>query len=147
MLLTIIAVGRARDADEARIVARYLARMRPKPALIEIDGRKSRDAIDEWHQIEARIPSGAARVLLDERGRDLPSPKLAARLGQWRDDGRDIACLIGGAYGFPDAARQSADLILAFGQATWPHMLVRAMLSEQLYRAQEILGGKPYHHG
>lgn len=147
MRLTIIAVGLARNADEARIVARYLTRMRPKPTLIEIDTRKSRNAMNEWHQIEARIPNGAARVLLDERGRDLPSPKLAARLGQWRDDGRDIACLIGGAYGFPDVARQSADLILAFGQATWPHMLVRAMLAEQLYRAQEILAGKPYHHG
>ena len=76
MRLTIIAVGRARDADEAHIVARYLARMRPKPELIEIDGRKSRDAMDEWRQIEARIPSGAARVLLDERGRDLPSPNV-----------------------------------------------------------------------
>jgi 23S rRNA (pseudouridine1915-N3)-methyltransferase len=121
--------------------------MRPKPELIEIDTRKSRNAMNEWQQIEARIPNGAARVLLDERGSSLPSPKLAARLGQWRDDGRDIACLIGGAYGFPDAARQSADLILAFGQATWPHMLVRAMLAEQLYRVQEILAGKPYHHG
>jgi 23S rRNA (pseudouridine1915-N3)-methyltransferase len=147
MHLTIIAVGRARDADEARIVARYLARMRSKPELIEIHNRKSRNAADEWQQMEARIPNGAARVFLDERGCDLPSPKFAARLGQWRDDGRDIACLIGGAYGFPDAARQSADLILAFGQATWPHMLVRAMLAEQLYRAQEILAGKPYHHG
>lgn len=147
MRLTIIAIGRARDSEEARIVSRYLARMRPKPDLIEIDGRKSRDALDEWRQIEARIPAGAARVLLDERGQDLPSAKLAARLGHWRDDGRPVACLIGGAYGFPDAARQSADLILAFGQATWPHMLVRAMLAEQLYRAQEILAGKPYHHG
>lgn len=147
MHLTIIAVGRARDADEARIVARYLARMRSKPELIEIHNRKSRNAADEWQQMEARIPNGAARVFLDERGCDLPSLKFAARLGQWRDDGRDIACLIGGAYGFPDAARQSADLILAFGQATWPHMLVRAMLAEQLYRAQEILAGKPYHHG
>ena len=55
--------------------------------------------------------------------------------------------VISRAYGFPDAARQSADLILAFGQATWPHMMVRAMLAEQLYRAQEILAGKPYHHG
>ena len=86
------------------------------------------------------------RIVLDERGRDLPSPDFAARLGAWRDEGRPIACVIGGAYGLTDEARQSADLLLAFGNAVWPHMLVRAMLAEQLYRAQEILGGRPYHH-
>ncbi len=132
---------------EARLVERYLGRMRPAPELIEIDGRKSRDADDEWRRIEARLPDGAARVVLDERGRDLTSPDVAARLGRWRDDGRPIACVIGGAYGLPDAARESADLLLAFGSATWPHLLVRAMLAEQLYRAQEILAGRPYHHG
>lgn len=147
MRLTIIAIGRARDAEEAHIVQRYLQRMRPKPELIELDGRKCRNAVDEWRQIEARIPQGAARLLLDERGRDLTSPALASKLGQWRDDGRPIACLIGGAYGFPDVAHESADLIIAFGKATWPHMLVRAMLAEQLYRAQQIQAGSPYHHG
>lgn len=129
------------------MVDRYLARMRPKPTLIEIDGRKSRDADDEWRRIEDRLPKSAVRVVLDERGRDLASADFAKRLGRWRDDGREIACIIGGAYGLPDAARKSADLLLAFGQATWPHMLVRAMLAEQLYRAQEILNGRPYHHG
>ena len=90
---------------------------------------------------------GAVRVVLDERGRDLGSVAFAARLGGWRDEGREIACVIGGAYGLTDAARASADLLLAFGSATWPHLLVRAMLVEQLYRAQEILAGRPYHHG
>lgn len=85
--------------------------------------------------------------MLDERGRDISSDALARALGRWRDDGQEIACVIGGAYGLTDAARASADLLLAFGTATWPHMLVRAMLAEQLYRAQEILAGRPYHHG
>lgn len=129
------------------MVDRYLARIRPKPDLIEIDGRKSRDADDEWRRIEARLPNGAARVVLDERGRDFGSVDLAKRLGQWRDQGRDVAFVIGGAYGLPDAARASADLLLAFGAATWPHLLVRAMLAEQLYRAHDILAGGPYHHG
>lgn len=121
--------------------------MRPRPALIEVDGRKSRDAEDEWRAIEARLPTAAVRIVLDERGRDLPSADFARRLGRWRDDGREIACIVGGAYGLTDRARASAELVLAFGQATWPHMLVRAMLAEQLYRAQEILAGRPYHHG
>lgn len=121
--------------------------MRPRPELIEIDGRKSRDAEDEWRRIEAKIPDGAARIVLDERGRDLTSRAFAGRLAAWRDEGRAIACIIGGAYGLTDEARRSADLLLAFGQATWPHLLVRAMLTEQLYRAQEILAGRPYHHG
>lgn len=121
--------------------------MRPKPVLIELDGRKSRDAADEWRRIEAAIPAQAVRVVLDERGRNLTSEALAARLGAWRDDGRDIACIIGGAYGLTDEARGSADLLLAFGSLTWPHLLARAMLAEQLYRVQEILGGRPYHHG
>ena len=119
--------------------------MRPKPTLIELDGRKSKDAEDEWRRIEARIPAGAARVVLDERGRDIPSTDLAKRLARWRDDGREVALIIGGAYGLPETARRSADLLLAFGQATWPHLLVRAMLAEQLYRAATILSGSPYH--
>lgn len=121
--------------------------MRPRPDVVEIDGRKSRDADDEWSRIAARIPAGAKRLILDARGRDVASDDLAHTLGLWRDDGAAIACVIGGAYGLTDAARASADLLLAFGQATWPHLLARAMLAEQLYRAQEILAGRPYHHG
>lgn len=93
------------------------------------------------------MPAGAARVILDERGKSLTSDAFAEKLGAWRDAGRDIALVIGGAYGLPPEARASADLVLAFGPGIWPHLLVRAMLAEQLYRAQEILAGRPYHHG
>jgi 23S rRNA (pseudouridine1915-N3)-methyltransferase len=85
-------------------------------------------------------------VVLDERGRDLPSADLAALLGRWRDDGvRETRFLIGAADGHDAATRDGADLLLCFGRATWPHMLVRAMLAEQLYRALSILDGHPYH--
>lgn len=84
--------------------------------------------------------------MLDERGRALSSQQFAQILGQWRDDGvREARFLLGPADGHSEATRNSADLILAFGPATWPHLLARAMLSEQLYRAWSILSAHPYH--
>lgn len=86
------------------------------------------------------------RVLLDETGAVLPSREIAATLGRWRDDGvREARFLIGAADGFDDAARAEADLLLSFGRATWPHLLARAMLAEQLWRATSILANHPYH--
>mgnify|MGYP004540427451 CR=1 FL=1 len=92
------------------------------------------------------LPPHARRVVLDEKGEVMASTALAARLGRWRDDGvREARFLIGAADGFDDAARAEADLLLSFGRATWPHMLARAMLAEQLFRATAILAGHPYH--
>ena len=92
--------------------------------------------------------TGGRTVVLDERGRDLASADLATLLGGWRDDGaREVRFLIGAADGHDTATRNQADLLLGFGHATWPHMLVRAMLAEQLYRALSILDGHPYHRG
>lgn len=92
-------------------------------------------------------PIGAHRtVLLDERGRDLSSEEFAYQLGAWREDGvREARFLIGAADGHDAATRAGADLMIAFGRATWPHLLARAMLAEQLYRATSILAGHPYH--
>jgi 23S rRNA (pseudouridine1915-N3)-methyltransferase len=91
-------------------------------------------------------PPGAVTVALDERGQPLSSAAFAARLGAWRDAGvREARFLIGAADGLSDTERAAADLLLAFGPATWPHLLVRAMLAEQLYRATTILAGHPYH--
>ena len=91
-------------------------------------------------------PGGARTVVLDERGRALSSTELAAILGRWRDEGvREVRFLLGPADGHDPATRDSADLLLAFGPATWPHLLARAMLAEQLYRAYTILTGHPYH--
>lgn len=86
--------------------------------------------------------------MLDERGRNLSSEELADVIGRWRGDGvREARFLLGAADGHSDESRQSADLLLGFGRATWPHLLARAMLAEQLYRSVTILSGHPYHRG
>jgi 23S rRNA (pseudouridine1915-N3)-methyltransferase len=96
-----------------------------------------------------RLPAPAdngVTILLDEKGEALPSLELAKRLERWRDEGRrEARFLIGGADGFDDPARASAELLLSFGRATWPHLLARAMLAEQLWRATSILANHPYH--
>ena len=92
------------------------------------------------------IPAGALVVALDERGESLSSRELAGRIGSWRDGGQsDIAFAIGGADGLDPSIRERAGLVLSFGRLTWPHQLARAMLAEQIYRAQQILAGHPYH--
>jgi 23S rRNA (pseudouridine1915-N3)-methyltransferase len=92
------------------------------------------------------MPPGAVTIILDEKGKSLGSVAFAERLGRWRDEGvREARFLIGAADGFDDAARADADLLLNFGTMTWPHLLARAMLAEQLWRAASILAGHPYH--
>lgn len=94
------------------------------------------------------LPGHTPAVVLDERGADLTSRDLAVRLGRWRDEGNAaVAFLVGGADGHGEAVRRRADLRLALGRLTWPHLLVRAMLVEQIYRATTILAGHPYHRG
>lgn len=89
---------------------------------------------------------GTILIMLDEKGEALGSLAFAEKLGRWRDDGRrEARFLIGAANGFDDGQRAEADLLLSFGKATWPHMLARAMLAEQLWRATSILAGHPYH--
>jgi 23S rRNA (pseudouridine1915-N3)-methyltransferase len=91
------------------------------------------------------IPSKSFVVLMDERGKDMTSRDLAARFKTWQEAGRDIAFVIGGADGVLDTVRERADFTLGFGKLTWPHRLVRVMLLEQIYRAQQINAGHPYH--
>jgi 23S rRNA (pseudouridine1915-N3)-methyltransferase len=137
--LHIIARGRIGRSPEAELVSRYALRLRGRFAITEIGDTAPWPVFGLQH--------GPARtVVLDERGRDLPSADLAALLARWRDDGaREVRFLIGAADGHDAATRAEADLLLGFGRATWPHMLVRAMLAEQLYRAMSILDGHPYH--
>jgi 23S rRNA (pseudouridine1915-N3)-methyltransferase len=137
LLLHIVARGRIGRGPEAELVDRYLRRI-PWPTRVtelpESGGRMIRPA------------EAAAIVVLDEKGEQLTSIALARRLEQWRDGGRrEIRFLIGGADGFDDGIRSTADLLLAFGKATWPHLLARAMLAEQLFRATSILANHPYH--
>ena len=99
----------------------------------------------ESEHIEAAIPQGALRVVLDERGRSFPTRTLADHLERWRNDGRDVAFFIGGADGLDDKIKSRADLLWSLSPLTLPHGLVRVVLAEQLYRASSLLAGHPYH--
>ena len=101
--------------------------------------------IREGELLLAAVPERALVVALDERGKHVSSADFAKLIGKWGSSGSTIAFLIGGADGHGDAVRARADHLLALGTMTWPHLLVRAMLCEQLYRAQQILAGHPYH--
>lgn len=137
MLLHIVARGRIGRSPEGELVERYLKRVTWPTRITELP--------DAGGRMPERAP-GTKIVMLDETGESLPSRVLAERLGAWRDDGvREVRFLIGAADGFDDAERAGADLLLSFGRATWPHMLARAMLAEQLWRAASILANHPYH--
>ena len=138
MKLHIVARGRIGRGPEAELVARYARRMTWPLAITELPDSGPARLPDP--------PPPSVAVVLDERGEALASAALAARLARWRDDGmREARFWIGAADGHEAALRDRADLLLAFGPATWPHLLARAMLAEQLYRATAILAGHPYH--
>jgi 23S rRNA (pseudouridine1915-N3)-methyltransferase len=137
MRLHILAVGRIGRCPEAELVQRYLGRLTWPHHVTELS---------EGKPLPAEKPAGTRRIVLDERGRSLDSAAFAAVLGRWRDEGvRETQFLIGAADGVGPAAKASADMLLNLGALTWPHMLARAMLAEQLYRATMILAGHPYH--
>ena len=137
MLLHIVARGKIGRSPEAELVERYLKRL-PWPA-----------KVTEMAESGTRFPAPADRsvtILLDEKGEPISSLDLARRLERWQEDGvREARFLIGGADGFEERDRAGADLLLGFGRATWPHLLARAMLAEQLWRATSILANHPYH--
>jgi len=154
MKVHIIAVGKMRAGPEHDLVQDYLTRfdrigrgLGLGPARIaEIEDRKGGGMMAEAPLLRKALPVGATVVMLDERGRTETSPDFAKRLSNWRDQGcRDLAFLIGGADGLAPDLRAEADFSLSFGKMVWPHMLVRVMLTEQLYRAASILAGAPYH--
>ncbi len=137
MLLHIIARGRIGRRPEAELIERYLARVAWPTRITELP--------DKGGRVPPLAP-GAKTILLDEKGPPIGSLAFAERLGRWRDDGaRECRFLIGAADGFDDDERASADMLLSFGALTWPHLLARAMLAEQLWRATSILAGHPYH--
>lgn len=150
MKSVIIAVGRWKRGPERDLFAHFQARISPTPTLLEVEERKKLPPEDlkraEAQLLLGAVPDGACVVALDGSGKALGSAALAARIGAWRDDGiRQTAWLIGGANGHGAAVLERADLTLSFGPQTWPHLMVRAMLAEQLFRAQSILAGHPYH--
>lgn len=138
MRLHIVAHGRIGRGPEAGLVDRYVKRIAWPCTLTEL-GDSGSGKLPE-------LPTSAVTILLDERGTALTSRVFADRLAGWRDDGvREARFVIGPADGHGDAARAQATVLLSFGPATWPHLLVRAMLAEQLYRATSLLAGHPYH--
>ena len=136
MLLHVIARGKIGRSPEAELVERYLKRIAWPTKLTELSEKAATPLAS----------AGTITVLLDEKGGALSSMELAKKLEQWRDRGtREARFVIGAADGHSDEERASADLLLSFGPATWPHLLVRAMLAEQLFRATSILANHPYH--
>lgn len=137
MLLHIVARGKIGRSPEAELTDRYLKRINWPTKVTELPDRGG--SLPE-------SASNAVTIVLDERGKPLSSMDFAKKLGRWRDTGRrEARFLIGAADGHDEELREGADLLLSFGPATWPHMLARAMLAEQLFRATSILANHPYH--
>lgn len=154
MRVSICAVGRMRAGPEKTLIDDYMTRFERTgralglgPArVVEVDDRKGGGMGAEALLLRKAVPAGAVLCTLDERGKVISSPDFADRLAGWRDAGRqDLALVIGGADGIDPELRAEADFSISFGAMVWPHMLVRVMLAEQLYRAATILAGSPYH--
>jgi len=154
MRVHLIAVGRLRAGPERDLVDDYVKRFdrtgRPLglgPVVEhEVEDKKNLGMAAEAELLARAVPAGGVLVTLDERGKLMSSPEFAAMLARWRDVGRqDVSFVIGGADGIDPALRAKADASISFGAMVWPHMLVRVMLAEQMYRAATILGGGPYH--
>lgn len=158
MRLVVAAIGRLKDGPERELVERYRKRADQTGKrigfrdveVLEIKESRAQEVgkrmIEESIALANVIPDKAVIVILDQRGESLDSGALATRLGRWRDDGRPATVfVIGGDDGLAPSIRDKAAFRLAFGESTWPHPLVRAMLLEQLYRSMTILSGHPYH--
>jgi 23S rRNA (pseudouridine1915-N3)-methyltransferase len=158
--LTILCVGRVKAAPELELCDLYCERARvigtklgfSKLNVVSIETSRAATPElrmnDEAAKLSAKLPRGAHRFALDEAGRAMTSEAFARKLGKLRDSGTgDLAFLIGGPDGLAAPLRDSAEERLALGVQTWPHLLVRAMLAEQIYRAVAILSGHPYHRG
>ena len=150
MQYCIISIGRWKTGPERALYEKFQARMRPPLRLMEVEEKKSLKGSEllrrEGQLLLNAVPAEAIIIALDYGGESLSSADVASVLGAWRDSGvRTVAFLIGGANGHDEAVLEHADLNLSLGPQTWPHMMVRAMLAEQLYRTQSILSGHPYH--
>ena len=153
MELHILAIGRTKQSPEAQITSDYFKRLPKGSNLYEAESRlpyglaRQRDESEKLRALYmAKKPKQAKLIALDPKGRNIASPDLAGLISNWRDAGCMAAFFaIGGADGHDESLLSCADLSLSFGAATWPHMLFRAMLAEQLYRAQSIIANHPYH--
>jgi 23S rRNA (pseudouridine1915-N3)-methyltransferase len=146
----IVAIGKQRRGPLGELQALYAGRLNPPPAIIELEEKRKLPPVQlqarEAELILAAVPAGARLVALDEKGAGWSSREFAERLATWRDQGiATLAFAIGGADGLGSAVIERADSVVSLGAMTWPHLLVRGLLLEQLYRAQQILAGHPYH--
>ncbi len=145
-----LAIGRMRRGPLGDLQALYAGRLTPQATIIELEEKRPLPVASlkarEAELILAAVPAGARLVALDEGGKQWTSREFADRLGGWRDAGNAaVAFAIGGADGLGMTVIEQADAVLSLGAMTWPHLLVRGMLLEQLYRVQQILAGHPYH--
>lgn len=151
MRITIAAIGREKKSSPTSdIFNSYLKRIPWNVELKELEEKKNLPPEilmeKEAQMLLASIPSSAKIIAMDENGKNISSEELAAQLARWQEQGSShFAFLIGGAAGHGKAVKERADMLLSFGKLTWPHMLVRPMLSEQIYRAYTIISGHPYH--
>ena len=144
MKVTILAIGKCKkNSPEALIIDEYVRRSGWTVAIKERDNASQEE---EAKFLQGNIPAGAKVVVLDERGENMKSSELSAKLENWMLNGcSEICFLIGGADGHLQSTRDRADLLLSFGKLTLPHMLMRAVLAEQIYRIQTIISHHPYH--
>ncbi len=149
MRILIAAIGRAKAGPHLDLQRLYAARLTAPLDIKELEERRKLPASErrtrEGELLLACLPERAVVVALDERGKGLTSAEFAEQIARWRQAAPTVAFLIGGADGHGEAVRARADYLLALGTMTWPHLMVRAMLCEQLYRAQQILAGHQYH--
>lgn len=150
MRILLAAVGRWKSGPERDLYERYAARITDPPTLRQVTEKRPLRAAElkrrEAALLLGQVPDGAEIVALDGGGRQLSSSQFADRLMRWRDSGvGDLAFLIGGADGLDRSVTGRAALVLSLGPMTWPHLLVRGLLAEQIYRAQCIMSGHPYH--
>ncbi len=148
--MRLLAVGRMRRGPEAELFARYATRIRPALTVTEIaDGFGAPMEIRrrEGEALLAALPREAFAVVLDLDGLALSSEDLSARLEAWLGIGRPVAFVIGGAEGLSADVVKRADMTVSLGRMTWPHMLARIMLAEQIFRARSIAAAHPYHRG
>jgi len=146
--IVVLAIGRGRGTEEQALFDRYAARLRPPLHLVEIAEGKGSPVEARRREGEAilrALPERAALIALDPGGADVATEEFARQLARHAEAGRAVAFAIGGAEGLDHAVLGRAEEVIAFGRATWPHLLMRAMLAEQLYRATTILSGHPYH--
>lgn len=149
MSVTIVTVGRAKAGPIQALCDEYRRRLPFSVEIREVEERRPVSGGErkarEGALLLAAVPAGALLVALDERGKSYDSAAFARQFAAWRERSGHLAFVVGGADGLTEAVLEKAAARLALGTMTWPHLLVRAMLLEQLYRAHTILTGHPYH--